>query len=93
MLPESPVAPPAYTPAQASYFDALNKAQQSTVVDTVKADLAAEKTVGVRFTTQWAQQVGDLTTANYQPILSGKKPISDLPAYIDKINGLIKQGN
>ena len=90
VLPASPVAPPAYTPAQASYFDALTKAQQTTVVDTVKADLAAEKTVGVRFTTQWAQQVGDLTTANYQPILSGKKPVSDLPAYIDKINGLIK---
>ncbi len=90
VLPASPVAPPAYTPAQASYFDALTKAQQTTVVDTVKADLGAEKTVGVRFTTQWAQQVGDLTTANYQPILSGKKPISDLPAYIDKINGLIK---
>jgi ABC-type glycerol-3-phosphate transport system substrate-binding protein len=90
VLPASPVAPPAYTPAQASYFDALTKAQQATVVDTVKADLGAEKTVGVRFTTQWAQQVGDLTTANYQPILSGKKPITDLPAYIDKINGLIK---
>jgi ABC-type glycerol-3-phosphate transport system substrate-binding protein len=90
VLPASPVAPPAYTPAQASYFDALTKAQQTTVVDTVKADLAAEKTVGVRFTTQWAQQVGDLTTANYQPILSGKKPITDLPAYIDKINALIQ---
>ena len=93
VLPASPVAPPAYTPAQTSYFDALTKAQQTTVVDTVKADLAAEKTVGVRFTTQWAQQVGDLTTANYQPILSGKKPITDLPAYVDKINGLIKQGS
>ena len=90
VLPASPVAPPAYTPAQASYFDALTKAQQTTVVDTVKADLGAEKTVGVRFTTQWAQQVGDLTTANYQPILSGKKPVSELAAYIDKINGLIK---
>ncbi|MEV6895252.1 MULTISPECIES: extracellular solute-binding protein [Kribbella] len=93
VLPASPVAPPAYTPAQASYFDALTKAQQPTVVDTVKADLAAEKTVGVRFTTQWASQVGDLTTANYQPILSGKKPITDLPSYVDKINGLIKQGS
>ena len=90
VLPASPVAPPAYTPAQTSYFDALTKAQQPTVVDTVKADLAAEKTVGVRFTTQWAQQVTDLTTANYQPILSGKKPVSELPSYIDKINGLIK---
>jgi multiple sugar transport system substrate-binding protein len=91
VLPSSPVAPPAYTPAQASYFDALTKAGQTTVVDTVKADLAAEKTVGVRFTTQWASQVGDLTTAMYQPILSGKKPVSELPAYVEKINGLIKQ--
>ena len=92
VLPASPVAPPAYTPAQTSYFDALTKANQTTVVDTVKADLAAGKTVGVRFTTQWAQQVGDLTTAEYQPILSGKKPISGLSSYVDKINGLIKQG-
>jgi hypothetical protein len=37
------VAPPAYTPAQASYFDALTKAQQTTVVDTVKADLGARR--------------------------------------------------
>ncbi|MFF1821949.1 ABC transporter substrate-binding protein [Kribbella sp. NPDC058245] len=92
VLPESPVAPPAYTPAQASYFDALTKAQQTTVVDTVKADLAAEKTVGVRFTTQWAQQVGDLTTAEYTPIISGKKPVSNLSAYVEKINALIKSG-
>jgi ABC-type glycerol-3-phosphate transport system substrate-binding protein len=92
VLPASPVAPPAYTPAQTSYFDALTKAQQSTVVDTVKADLAAEKTVGVRFTTQWAQQVGDLTTAYYQPILTGKKPVSELQTYVGKVNDLIKQG-
>jgi ABC-type glycerol-3-phosphate transport system substrate-binding protein len=90
VLPASPVAPPAYTPAQESYFGALTKAGQNTVVDTVKADLTAEKTVGVRFTTQWASQVGDLTTAMYQPILTGKKPVSDLQAYVGKINDLIK---
>jgi ABC-type glycerol-3-phosphate transport system substrate-binding protein len=90
VLPASPVAPPAYTPAQDSYFSALTKAGQTTVVDTVKADLAAEKTVGVRFTTQWASQVGDLTTAYYQPILNGKKPVSDLQTYVGKINDLIK---
>ncbi|HEY0471679.1 MAG TPA: extracellular solute-binding protein [Kribbella sp.] len=90
VLPASPVAPPAYTPAQASYFSALTNAGQTTVVDTVKADLAAEKTVGVRFTTQWASQVADLTTANYQPILTGKKPVSELQTYVGKINDLIK---
>jgi hypothetical protein len=92
VLPASPVAPPAYTPAQASYFDALTKAQQPTVVDTVKAGLGAEKTVGVRYTTQWAQQVADLTTAYYQPILTGKKPVSELQTYVGKVNDLIKQG-
>ncbi|HET6296096.1 MAG TPA: extracellular solute-binding protein [Kribbella sp.] len=91
VLPASPVAPPAYTPAQESYFNALTKAGQTTVVDTVKADLATEKTVGVRFTTQWASQVADLTTAYYQPILSGKKPVSELQTYVTKINDLIKQ--
>ncbi len=30
------------------------------------------------------QQVGDLTTAEYQPILSGKKPITDLQAYVEQ---------
>lgn len=90
VLPASPVAPPAYTPAQESYFNALTKAGQNTVVDTVKADLAAEKTVGVRFTTQWASQVVDLTTAYWQPILNGKKPTSDLQTYAGKINDLIK---
>jgi ABC-type glycerol-3-phosphate transport system substrate-binding protein len=90
VLPASPVAPPAYLPAQESYFNALTKAGQATVVDTVKADLSAEKSVGVRFTTQWASQVGDLTTAMYQPILNGKKPVSDLQSYVSKINDLIK---
>lgn len=92
VLPASPVAAPAYTPAQASYFDALTKAQQPTVVDTVKAGLSTEKTVGVRYTTQWAQQVADLTTAYYQPILTGKKPVSELQTYVGKVNDLIKQG-
>ncbi|HEY0692413.1 MAG TPA: extracellular solute-binding protein [Kribbella sp.] len=92
VLPASPVAPPAYTPAQTSYFGALTKAGQSTVVDTVKADLTAEKTVGVRFTTQWASQVVDLTTAYWQPILNGKKPVSDLQTYVGKVNDLIKTG-
>ncbi|GAA1586248.1 sugar ABC transporter substrate-binding protein [Kribbella sancticallisti] len=90
VLPASPVAPPAYTPAQESYFAALTKANQTTVVDTVKADLAAEKTVGVRFTTQWASQVIDLTTAYWQPILNGKKPTSELQTYVGKVNDLIK---
>lgn len=90
VLPDAPVAPPAYVPTQGSYFDALSKAGQPTVIDTVKADLATEKTTGVRFTTQWASQVADLTTAYWQPILNGKKPIDELQVYVGKVNDLIK---
>ena len=39
---------------------------------------------------QWASQVVDLTTAYWQPILNGKKPVSDLQTYVGKVNDLIK---
>lgn len=90
---ESPVAPPAYEPARASYFAALKKADAPTVAETAKADLDATSTVGVRFTTTWASKAADLTTADYLPILEGKKPVSDLQSYVSKIQALIKQGS
>ncbi len=86
----SAVAPPAYGPAQAAYYEALSATGQGFVAATVKADLAMTSAVGNRFTTTWASQAADLTTADYLPILAGKKPVTDLPAYVDKINALIK---
>ena len=65
VLPASPVAPAGVH--RRAQDELLRRADQGRAddrgVDTVKADLAAEKTVGVRFTTQWARQVDDLTTA------------------------------
>jgi ABC-type glycerol-3-phosphate transport system substrate-binding protein len=90
VLPSSPVAPPAYVPAQASFFDALTKGGATTVVSTVKTDLAMEKTTGVRFTTTWASQAGPLYTTHYQPVLAGKKPIDELQTLVTKVNDLIK---
>lgn len=90
MAKSSAVAPPAYGPAQAAYYDALSAAGQDFVADTVKADLTMTSTVGNRFTTTWASQAADLTTADYLPILAGEKPLTDLPAYVDKIHALIK---
>lgn len=93
VLPDSPVAVPAYTAAQDSYFDALDKAGQTTVAATVKTDLAATSTIGVRFTTQWASQASDLVTAYWPDILQGKKPLSDLQTMADKINDVIKSNS
>lgn len=90
VLPDSPVAVPAYTAAQDAYFDALGKAGLTTVASTVKADLDAPLTMGVRFTTQWASQSNDLITAYWPDILQGKKPLSDLQTMTDKINDVIK---
>jgi ABC-type glycerol-3-phosphate transport system substrate-binding protein len=72
VLPDSPVAVPAYTRAQDSYFNALDKAGQTTVASTVRTDLKASSTIGVRFTTQWASQASDLVTAYWPDILQGK---------------------
>ncbi|MFK0025458.1 extracellular solute-binding protein [Streptomyces sp. NPDC090798] len=93
VLPDSPVAVPAYTGAQDSYFNALDKAGQTTVASTVKTDLKASSTTGVRFTTQWASQASDLVTAYWPDILQGKKPLSDLQTMADKINELIKSSS
>jgi ABC-type glycerol-3-phosphate transport system substrate-binding protein len=93
VLPDSPVAVPAYTGAQESYFDALGKAGQTTVASTVRTDLKASSTIGVRFTTQWASQAIDLVTAYWPDILQGKKPLSDLQTMADKINEVIKSNS
>ncbi|MFE9441875.1 ABC transporter substrate-binding protein [Streptomyces sp. NPDC006602] len=90
VLPDSPVAVPAYSAAQDSYYNALSKAGLTTVASTVKSDLDAQLTIGVRFTTQWASQSNDLITAYWPDILQGKKPLSDLQTMTDKINDVIK---
>jgi ABC-type glycerol-3-phosphate transport system substrate-binding protein len=89
VIAKTPVAPPAYEPAQDAYFSALSDAGATTVTDTAKYNLAAD-TVGNRFTTTWASQASDLTVAEYQPILDGKKPISGLKDYAAKVKALIK---
>ncbi|WP_260695649.1 ABC transporter substrate-binding protein [Streptomyces sp. IB201691-2A2] len=90
VLPDSPVAAPAYLSAQNAYFGALDKSGQTTVASTVKAGLNTKTTIGVRFTTQWASQSNDLITAYWPDILNGKKPLSDLQTMTDKINDVIK---
>ncbi|WP_328368277.1 extracellular solute-binding protein [Streptomyces sp. NBC_00457] len=90
VLPDSPVAVPAYTGAQDAYFDALDKAGLTTVASTVKTDLEAPLTMGVRFTTPWASQAGDVITAYWPDIVQGKKPLSELQTMTDKINDVIK---
>ncbi|MDV9173662.1 extracellular solute-binding protein [Streptomyces sp. W16] len=90
VLPDSPVAAPAYLSSQSAYFGALEKAGLTTVAATVKAGLNTQTTMGVRFTTQWASQSNDLITAYWPDILNGKKPLSDLQTMTDKINDVIK---
>lgn len=93
VLPSSPVAPPAYLPAQSAYFGALNSAKLSSVAATVKTELTDSSTVGVRFTTQWASQATDLITAYWPDILMGKKPLSDLRTMTSKINDVINSNS
>ncbi|MET7451400.1 extracellular solute-binding protein [Streptomyces sp. NPDC005574] len=90
VLPDSPVAAPAYLSAQDAYFGALDKAGLTTVASTVKSELNTPTSIGVRFTTQWASQTSDLITAYWPDILQGKKPLTDLQTMTGKINEVIK---
>jgi ABC-type glycerol-3-phosphate transport system substrate-binding protein len=92
VLKNSPVAAPAYQPSAIPYYNALNIANMSTVVETVKEELQIQTVNGVRFTTTWSSKAQDIETAYWPDILNGKKPLSELQTMANKLNDLIKSG-
>lgn len=89
VLEASPVAPPAYLASQDAYYEVLDSSDLGGVAETVRTDLGIERTAGVRFTTSWSAQAGDIVTTYWPQILQGERPVSDLQAMTDDINALI----
>lgn len=75
ILPSAPVAPAAYLPASQKYFDTLKAKGYQSVSDSVSASLNTPNKVPVRFISSWATKANDVITANWNDILSGKKPV------------------
>lgn len=89
VLPSSPVAPPAYLPADGPYYSTLRSAGLSSTADSVQYELETPTKEGIRFTSTWSVKANDILTAHWGDILQGKKPLSDLQVMTQQLNELI----
>lgn len=92
VMAQTPVAPPAYEPGRQGYLDSIKDLAGSTISDTLEYSLGIENTTGVRLTTTWASQAGDLAVQIWTPILKGEKPIEEVSEYVDGVNQFIETG-
>lgn len=94
ILPGAPVAPAAYVPASSTYFDTLQSNGLTTITDTVKYVLATKNKQAIRFNANWSTKANDVITANWNDILTGKKPLQPtLDNMAKQINDIIQAGS
>ena len=90
VLPASPVAPAAYTPASAPYFSTLKSAGLSSVADAVTYEMQSPLKGAIRFNPTWATQANNVITADWNDILMGKTPVAQgCQAMVSAINKVI----
>jgi multiple sugar transport system substrate-binding protein len=89
VLPASPVAPAAYTPASGPYFQKLKSAGLSSVAASVTYEMSSPVKGAIRFNPTWATQANNVITAQWNDILMGKTPVASgsqsMAAAINKV--------
>lgn len=94
ILSGSPVAPAAYQPASSTYYATLKAKGMSSVADTVNYILNTPTKGAIRFMAPWSTKANDVITANWNDMLTGKKPIHPtLENMVKQINDIISQNN
>lgn len=94
ILPGAPVAPAAYVPSSAPYFDTLKSAGLQSVADSVNYELTAQKKLGIRFIGPWSSKANDVVTAKWNDILNGKTPVdTGVPDMVKQLNDVIQQNS
>jgi multiple sugar transport system substrate-binding protein len=76
ILPASPVAPSAYVPSAAPYFNKLKTAGLTSIADSVNYELTSPVKSGIRFDPTWATKANAIITAKWNDILLGKTPVA-----------------
>jgi multiple sugar transport system substrate-binding protein len=76
VLPEHPVAPPAYLPDAQPYFQKLTADGESSVANAVEDELKATHKQPVKFLAPWAGNANAVITEYWNNILEGKVPIT-----------------
>jgi multiple sugar transport system substrate-binding protein len=88
VLPETPVAPPAYQPAAAAYFEKLTSAGHQDLADGVESMLTTGKQP-VRFLEAFSGKANPFIEATFKQVLKGEKDIAALNEMADSINEVI----
>ncbi len=76
ILPASPVAPAAYSPASGPYFSKLKAAGLTSIADAVTYEMQSPIKGAIRFNPTWASQANTVITAQWNDILMGKTPVA-----------------
>lgn len=92
---QDPVAPIAYVPGSQGYLDNLkgHGAIGKQVAGTVQQELQNKQKVGTGFIDPWAGKSANLIKTDWDPMLTGQKPIGPtLNTYVGQVNKLIQSG-
>ena len=89
VIPQTPVAPPAYQPAAAAYFDTLKNAGHAEMAEALDYMLKSPDKQPVRFQQVWAGKANKFLDAQWNNIIMGKAPITDLDQMVTDINDVI----
>ncbi|MFD1675294.1 ABC transporter substrate-binding protein [Alicyclobacillus fodiniaquatilis] len=86
VLPKTPVAPPAYTPAAKPYYNVLKKDGYADMVTNLDYMLNSPNKQPIRFLETWSTKANQFITADWNNLLEDKTPISTVNSMVDKIN-------
>lgn len=90
VLPETPVAPPAYSDSAKPYYDKLSSSGHSDVASTLDYMLNSPNKQPVRFMEGWAGKAKRFIEAEWNKILTGELPIDTIDNIVANINDVIE---
>lgn len=90
VIPQTPVAPPAYQPAADAYFDKLKSSGHGEMAEALDYMLKSSDKQPVRFQQVWAGKANKFIDATWNNVIMGKAQLSDLDPMVEDINHVIQ---
>ncbi|HBM79879.1 MAG: sugar ABC transporter substrate-binding protein [Clostridiales bacterium] len=89
ILPQTPVAPPAYEPSAQPYYEKVKSVGHQELADSIDSMLKTSNKQPIRFLTTWAGDANKFTGTDWNDILESKKDISTIDTVVKNINNVI----
>ena len=89
VLPQTPVAPPAYVKSAAPYYSKLKETGHEDVAEALDYMLKSPNKQPIRFQQSWAGEAKKFIDADWNKILMGQVPVSKIDEIVKNINDVI----